>query len=241
MEPPAATSKRKRNVPVEIESDEEEVKPVSRTRRSGSTQHISNGKTSLRAKKSSLGEVREEDEDEASALPPRKKSRSSQETEVEAEEGDVLEDAPKTRTRKPASRTSAGTALASTTRKTRGSSVKPEVAETPLPRRKTVAPTKTARSTRRISTIVIDTDNEEGYELGEHGEKQDIKPPAATRGKRGVKKEIVEDKEVYVIGDSDDEPPVPRRRKTPAASKPEVKDKKTSHVSALQILRERLR
>ena len=44
---------------------------------------------------------------------------------------------------------------------------------------------------------------------------------------------LQEQTEVIELLDSDDEPPVPRRRKTPAASKPEVKDKKTSHVSVL--------
>ena len=69
----------------------------------------------------------------------------------------------------------------------------------------TASTSKTSRSTRRISTIVIDSENEEGYELDENGERLDIKPSSrasATRGKGRVKKEKV----VYVIDDSDDEP-----------------------------------
>ena len=196
VEPATSTSKRKRNAPVEVEDDEEEeVKPVSRTRRATSIQPASKGKTSTRSKKA-LEEVQEAEEE--ADRPPKKKSRSSLETEDEEE---APAGAPKTRSRKPPSRASAAPASAPAIRKTRASSVKPEATETALPRRKTVATSRAPRSTRRISTIVIDSENEDGYELGENGEKIELKPrPKATvtRGKRKTK-------EIYVIDSSDDE------------------------------------
>ncbi len=197
VEPAASTSKRKRNAPiVEVEDDEEEeVKPASRTRRSTSVQPASKGKASTRSKKA-LEEVQEAEEEQDP--PPKKKSRPSLETEDEEEEP---VEAPKTKSRKPPSRASAAPASAPTTRKTRGSSVKPEATETSLPRRKTIATSRASRSTRRISTIVIDSENEDGYELGENGEKIGLKSQPKTTSTRAKRKT----KEVYVIDSSDDE------------------------------------
>ncbi|PIL31300.1 hypothetical protein GSI_05998 [Ganoderma sinense ZZ0214-1] len=198
VDPAASTSKRKRNAPVEVEDDdEEEVKPVSRTRRSTSAQPASKGRASTRSKKA-LEEVQEAEEEEDP--PPKKKSRPSLETEDEDEKP---VEAPKARSGKPPSRGSAAPVSVPATRKTRASSVKPEAIETSLPRRKTVATSRASRSTRRISTIVIDSENEDGYELGDNGEKIDIKPPPKTTATRGKRKT----KEVYVLDSSDDEAP----------------------------------
>ncbi len=212
VEPTAPATKRKRNEPEEIVDDEpEEVKPASRTRRSSSVQPAK-PRTSTRSRKS-LEEVQEEEEGEEER-PPTKKKRPS--LEAEGSDGEA-EEAPKTRTRNPSSRASAAPA-ASASRKTRGSSVgvKAENAEASLPRRKTVASaatTKASRSARRVSTIVIDSDNDEPYELDENGVAQEFKP--APKAKRGGKKEKV----VYVIDDSDDEPQPGPSRPTRRAKK----------------------
>lgn len=203
VEPPAPPSKRKRNEPVEVpDTDEEDVKPGPRTRRSSSIKPApAKGRASTRSRKS-LEEVQEEEEAEEPP-PPAKKSRPSLETEGSEEEP---EEAPKGRSRKPSSKASAA-AAATTTRKTRGSSVgvKAESSETTVPKRKTVA-SRGTRATRRVSTIVIDSDHEDPYEIDENGQAQKLelshKAPAPAKGKRGAKKEKV----VYVIDDSDDEP-----------------------------------
>ncbi|KAI0652571.1 RecF/RecN/SMC protein [Trametes meyenii] len=209
VEPAAPAPKRKRNEPErDVDFDEQEAvkptKPVSRTRRSVSAQPPPKGRTSTRSRKS-LEEVQEEEEDEETT-PPSKRSRPSLETEV-AEH--VAEDLPKTRLRNASSKAAAASSSAPV-KKTRGSSatVKSESSELVLPRRKTVAAAaaKNTRASRRISTIVIDSDNEEPYEVDENGERlEDVKPPppkpAPTKGKKGAKKKVA-----YVIDDSDEDP-----------------------------------
>ncbi|KAI9066460.1 hypothetical protein FKP32DRAFT_1589530 [Trametes sanguinea] len=203
VEPAAPASKRKRNDPEEGAEIEQEVKPAPRTRRSASAQPPPKARTSTRSRKS-LEEVQEEDEEEPSP-PPSKRSRPSLETEGSDDEA---VDKRKTRTRKPPS-TAAGPSTAPA-RKTRGASasVKSESTEVVLPRRKTVAASaasKNTRSSRRISTIVIDSDHEEPYEVDEDGNMVDTKPPpppkpAQAKGKKGTKQKVV-----YVIDDSEDE------------------------------------
>ncbi|KAH9932103.1 RecF/RecN/SMC protein [Epithele typhae] len=100
VEPVAAAPKRKRNEPAVVESDEEDAKPIARTRRSSSTQPAAKTRTSTRSRKS-LEEVQEDEEDEEESQPPaRKKSRPSLETEDE--EADPKE-VPNTRTRETGS------------------------------------------------------------------------------------------------------------------------------------------